>query len=238
MNARQKELAKRLQAVRARIVAACTKVGRDPSGVTLVAVTKTVEPEVVAALAALAELAVLDFGENRPQELWRKAAAVPQGRWHLIGHLQRNKVDKTIGLTCLIHSVDSPRLLEAIEQEGVRQNRVVEVLLEVNCSGEEAKQGFEPAQLPGLVPQIQKLTKVRVRGLMTMAALTDDPEAARPAFRKLRETLVEFGARLSREQHPCDQLSMGMSGDFEVAIEEGATLIRLGTILVGGLPNP
>jgi len=129
-------------------------------------------------------------------------------------------------------------VLEAIEQEAVRQNRVVEVLLEVNCSGEVAKQGFEPEQLAGLVPQIQKLTNVRVRGLMTMAALTDDPEAARPAFRMLRETLVELGARLSREQHPCDQLSMGMSGDFEVAIEEGATLIRLGTILVGGLPNP
>lgn len=235
MNARQEALAQRLHTVRLRMKAACARAGRPTDSVTLVAVTKTVEPEVAADLLMLG---VTDFGENRPQELWRKAAVVPTGRWHLIGHLQRNKVDRTLPLATLIHSVDSPRLLDAIEAEAVRQNRGVGVLLEVNCSGEDAKQGFEPDQVPGLVDKILGLKQVRVRGLMTMAALSEDPEKARPAFRRLGTVAETLRKALAGSPHTVDELSMGMSGDFEVAIEEGATLIRLGTTLVGDLPNP
>jgi len=235
MNARQQALAQRLLLVRRRMEAACARAGRPVESVTLVAVTKTVEPEVAADLLALG---VSDFGENRPQELWRKAAAVPAGRWHLIGHLQRNKVDKTLPLAALIHSVDSQRLLDAIEAEALRQERTLGVLLEVNCSGEDAKQGFEPDQALALADKLRGLKQVRVRGLMTMAALTDDPEHARPAFRRLGGVAVSLRSALAGTPHTVDQLSMGMSGDFEVAIEEGATLIRVGTTLVGDLPNP
>ena len=235
MNPRQQELNARLQQVRRRMADACARAARPVDSVTLVAVTKTVEPDVA---ADLLEFGIRDFGENRPQELWRKASVVPGGHWHLIGHLQRNKVDKTLPLTTMIHSVDSLRLLEAIEAEAARQGRRVDVLLEVNCSGEGAKQGFEPDEAEGLVEAIRNLKQVRVRGLMTMAALTDQPENARPAFRRLRVLAESLREKLAGTGHPLDHLSMGMSGDFEVAIEEGATLIRLGTTLVGDLPAP
>ena len=235
MNALKEILVQRLRQVRERMERACARAGRSPDSVTLVAVTKTVEPEVAAELLTLG---VTDFGENRPQELWRKAAAVPAGRWHLIGHLQRNKVDKTLSQATLIHSVDSLRLLEAIEAEAMRQDRPAGVLLEVNCSGEEAKQGFEPDQVLELADKISSLRQVGVRGLMTMAALTEDPEKARPAFRHLAAIAASLRTKLAGTPHTMDQLSMGMSGDFEVAIEEGATLIRVGTTLVGNLPPP
>ena len=235
MNVRQQELHNRLQIVRQRMAQACAKAGRSKESVTLVAVTKTVEPEVAADLLSLG---VTDFGENRPQELWRKTNAVPNGRWHMIGHLQRNKVDKTLPLVALTHSVDSLRLLEAVEAEAVKQNRSADVLLEVNCSGEGAKQGFEADGLLALVEKITQLKQTRIQGLMTMAALTQDPENARPSFIKLRELKQKLAALLAGTPHTLQHLSMGMSGDYEVAIEEGATLIRLGTILVGDLPNP
>ena len=235
MNVRQQELHNRLQIVRQRMAQACAKAGRSKESVTLVAVTKTVEPEVAADLLSLG---VTDFGENRPQELWRKTNAVPNGRWHMIGHLQRNKVDKTLPLVALTHSVDSLRLLEAVEAEAVKQNRSADVLLEVNCSGEGAKQGFEADELLALVEKITQLKQTRIQGLMTMAALTQDPENARPSFIKLRELKKKLAALLAGTPHTLQHLSMGMSGDYEVAIEEGATLIRLGTILVGDLPNP
>ncbi|MCE2806093.1 MAG: alanine racemase [Gemmataceae bacterium] len=177
MNARQEALAQRLHTLRLRMKAACARAGRPTDSVTLVAVTKTVEPEVAADL-------------------------------------------------------------DAIEAEAVRQNRGVGVLLEVNCSGEDAKQGFEPDQVPGLVDKILGLKQVRVRGLMTMAALSEDPDKARPAFRRLGSVAETLRKALAGSPHTVDELSMGMSGDFEVAIEEGATLIRLGTTLVGDLPNP
>jgi len=210
-----------LDAVEERIQKACARAGRHRKEVTLVAVTKTV-PDDVAAL--LPELGVFDLGENRPQELWRKAEALPKEvRWHLIGHLQRNKVERTLPLVSSIHSVDSVRLLQALDQ----QQRRVEVLLEVNASGEAAKQGFDPSDVLGLAPMLSELKHVKVRGLMTMAAL-QDAEACRPTFaalRQLRDRLCEQG--LTGVEH----LSMGMSNDFEVAIEEGATFIRLGTVL-------
>ena len=212
-----------LEAVEERIAKACERAGRRRSEVTLVAVTKMVSPEVA---ALLPELGILDLGENRPQSLWHKAAMLPtEVHWHLIGHLQRNKIDKTLPMAHLIHAVDSVRLLQAIEQEAVQQRRQVSVFLEVNASGEASKQGFSPADLPGLAPILRELQHVQVRGLMTMAAL-QDPQACRPTFVTLRQL---------RDQLGLEQLSMGMSNDFEIAIEEGATFIRLGTVLFEGV---
>jgi pyridoxal phosphate enzyme (YggS family) len=205
--------------VEERIASACARAGRRRADVTMVAVTKSVSTEVA---ALLPELGLLDLGENRPQELWRKAEALPKSiRWHLIGHLQRNKIARTLPLVHLIHAVDSVRLMEALEQEAARLRRTVPVLLEVNASGEPSKQGFAP----GEVPTFGELQHVQVCGLMTMAAL-QEAEACRPTFATLRKL---------REERRLEHLSMGMSNDFEVAIEEGATLIRLGTVLFEGV---
>ncbi|MBY0461424.1 MAG: YggS family pyridoxal phosphate-dependent enzyme, partial [Gemmataceae bacterium] len=218
-------LAERLASVRARVADACRRVGRDPTGVALVAVTKTV-PGRVAAVAF--ELGAGDLGENRPQELWKKAADVPGPAWHLIGHLQRNKIDRTIPLVALVHSVDSERLLAALDAFGRKRAAPVPVLLEVNCSGEASKGGFAPADLPAVGDGLASRAGVSVRGLMTMAAYADDPQAARPAFAHLRELRDQLRARTGLE---LPELSMGMSNDFEVGVEEGATLVRLGTTL-------
>jgi pyridoxal phosphate enzyme (YggS family) len=225
-------LRSRLDAVEDRLRAACRRAGRDRREVTLVAVTKTVSVEVA---AALAELGVLDLGENRPQELWRKAAALPASvRWHLIGHLQRNKVEPTFPLVHRIHSVDSLRLLHALEEEAARQQASLPVLLEVNVSREANKHGFRPEEVPDLAPALAALRHIRVDGLMTMAAYEEDPECCRPTFGELR-TLRDRLRVLLGPGHALDHLSMGMSNDFEVAVEEGATLVRLGTVLFEGL---
>jgi PLP dependent protein len=227
-------LAGRLAAVEERLHAACARAGRGRASVTLVAVTKTV-PGAVAAL--LPGLGVRDLGENRPQELWRKAAALPAVRWHLIGHLQRNKVERTLPLVHAIHSLDSLRLLEAVEAAcaaGLSPHRPLPVLLEVNASREAAKHGFAPEEVPALAPALAGLKHLRVDGLMTMAAYDEDPERCRPTFAALRE-LRDRLKGLVGSAHPLDQFSMGMSNDFEVAVEEGATLVRLGSVLFEGL---
>jgi PLP dependent protein len=206
--------------VRERIAAACARVGRDPTGVTLVAVTKGRSPDELRALVDAGQHAL---AENRVQA-WRDASAVLEGRevaWHLIGHLQRNKVRFCRPFE-LIHSLDSLRLAEALDAEGARHEHRFDVLVQVNVSGEESKYGVDPAALPALLEQLARLPFVRVRGLMTMAPYDDDPERARPHFRALRE----LGGRFALHE-----LSMGMSGDFEVAIEEGATLVRIGSAL-------
>jgi pyridoxal phosphate enzyme (YggS family) len=228
-------LANRLRAVRERIAAACARSGRIPEQVTLVAVTKTVSADIA---ALIAELGVEDLGESRPQELWRKAAALPDTiRWHLIGHLQRNKVERTLPLTHLIHSVDSVRLLMALEEVAEKLMCTFDVLLEVNVSREASKHGFAPEELPGVLVQVhRRLQFVHVRGLMTMAALEDDPERSRPTFAALRELRDSLWGETG-PPHEFNHLSMGMSNDFEVAIEEGATLVRLGSVLFEGLPG-
>jgi pyridoxal phosphate enzyme (YggS family) len=179
----------------------------------------------------------VDLGENRPQELWHKAALLPNTvHWHLVGHLQRNKIERTLPLVQLIHSADSLRLLEALEKEAAKRGSPVSVLLEVNASRESSKQGFLPEEVPPLVPAIANLRQVRVVGLMTMAALEAEPERCRPTFAAVRL----LRDRLAREvglPHTLEHLSMGMSNDFEVAVEEGATLVRLGTALFEGLPK-
>lgn len=226
-------LQERLAAVEARIQGACRRAGRPRGDVTLVAVTKTVSAETAALLPGLG---VLDLGESRPQELWHKAALLPATvRWHQIGHLQRNKIDRTLPLATLIHSADSVRLLTALEEETARQERTVDVLLEVNASGEASKQGFQPDEVARLGNELTRLQHIRVRGLMTMAAPLDDPQQCRPTFaalRQLRDRLRQDVGPL----HDLVHLSMGMTNDFEVAIEEGATLVRVGSALFEGLP--
>jgi len=228
-------LAERLKAVETRIEAACRRAGRSRSEVTLVAVTKTINAETAALLPSLG---VVDLGESRPQELWQKAGhlakVAPSVRWHQVGHLQRNKIEVTLPLVHLIHSVDNVRLLNALEQEAAKQQRTAAVLLEVNVSREANKHGFSPEELPDLIKPIADLKHVQVTGLMTMAALESDPEQCRRTFEELRQLRNRLQSDFP-PPHELSRLSMGMTNDFEVAIEEGATLIRLGTVLFEGL---
>lgn len=219
----------RIADVNRRVADAAVRSGRRRDDVTLVAVSKTVLPE-VAAIAF--ELGLRDFGESRPQELWKKHAALPQANWHLIGHLQRNKIEKTIPLVALVHSVDSERLLLALDEFGRKRGSPVPVLLEVNCSREESKGGLRPEDVPALADKAASLGGVRVEGLMTMAAFHDDPQLCRPTFAELRGLRDQLR---SRSGLPLPHLSMGMSNDFEIAIEEGATLVRVGSTLFEGL---
>ena len=230
MDAIRQTLADNLARVESRLAAACERAGRSRHEVTLVGVTKSVDAAVAAELFALG---IRDLGEGRPQELWHKATILPDARWHLVGHLQRNKIERTLPLVHRLHSVDSLRLLDALE--AAPGDKPIDVFLEVNCSGESAKQGFAPEEAAGLGERLRTLSRVRVCGLMTMAAVADDPEAARPAFARLRTLRDRMRDELGG-LHPLDELSMGMSGDFEVAIEEGATCVRLGTVLFTGLP--
>jgi pyridoxal phosphate enzyme (YggS family) len=222
----EQHLRHNLDQVQHRITAACQRVGRNPADVTLVAVTKYANPDWIAPLVSLG---VSDLGENRPQQLVERAAIVPHARWHLIGQLQRNKVRSTLPHTVLIHSVDSLRLLQRISDIAGELGHTVPVLLQVNVSGEASKQGFAPDDLRRDWPACQALPHVQINGLMTMAPLADNPEESRPTFRGLRELRDEFGP------HASPMLSMGMSHDMEVAIEEGATLVRIGSALFEGL---
>lgn len=220
-------LAVNLRAVENRIRAACERAGRDRAGVTLVAVTKSVGPEIAALLPAMG---VSDLGESRPQVLWAKAPALPRSvRWHLIGHLQRNKIDRTLPLVELVHSVDSERLIDALQAEAAKTDGRVRVLLEVNVSGEASKGGFSP----GSLQQLTDRDRMDIAGLMTMAPLIE-PEQCRAVFASLRHLRDQLQHRWGRS---LPELSMGMSNDFDVAIEEGATLVRVGSLLFEGLPR-
>jgi pyridoxal phosphate enzyme (YggS family) len=225
-------LRSRFDAVEQRLRAACERSGRSRADVTLVAVTKTVG---VAVAELLPALGVLDLGENRPQELWRKAAALPSTvHWHLIGHLQRNKIERTLPLVCHVHAVDSLHLLTALEEEAARRQSRPELLLEVNASREATKHGFAPEEVPGLAPTLRALRHVRVTGLMTIAAYGEDPQRCRSTFALVRTLRDRLRTELGRAD-ALPHLSMGMSNDFEVAVEEGATLVRLGSVLFDGL---
>ncbi|HMF20393.1 MAG TPA: YggS family pyridoxal phosphate-dependent enzyme [Gemmataceae bacterium] len=227
-------LQQRLAEVEDRIADACRRSGRKRAAVTLVAVTKTVSAEIAGLLPALG---ICDLGESRPQELWKKAnALVPAVRWHLVGHLQRNKIEKTLPLVHMIHSVDSLRLLLFLENEAMKQERQIPVLLEVNASREPQKNGFAPQELDGLPPKVEGFQFVRIEGLMTMAALNPHAEASRQTFAELRDLRDQLKDQFP-SPHRLEHLSMGMSNDFEVAIEEGATMVRLGSVLFEGL-NP
>ena len=226
-------IADNLARVRERIAIAAERAGRLPDDVTLVAVSKYVGiPETV----ALWEAGCVQLGESRPQQLWDKAAApeLSQVKWHLIGHLQRNKIRRTLPVVQLIHSVDSLRLLEAINDNAAEIGCLAQVLLEVNCSGDAAKHGLTADGAKQLLPELESLQNVQVRGLMTMAALEGDETIAARNFADLRNLRDE----LRTECHAnvvLDELSMGMSHDFEIAIREGATLVRIGSLLFEGL---
>ncbi len=225
-------LRKNIDKVRARIDGACRRCGRDPSEVTLIAVTKAVDPEVA---RLVLDAGIDHIGENRVQEAERKRAVLGNsGTWHLIGHLQRNKAKKAVSLFSMIHSVDSIRLLEEIAKTRANDPAPVDILLEVNVSGETSKHGFDPGGLDEAIRKADSLPGIRLRGLMTMAPYDPDAEAARPWFRKLKELHVKAKSEGSAGQG-FDVLSMGMSGDFEVAVEEGATHVRIGTALYKGL---
>lgn len=227
-----------LKRIRARVEAAAQRVHRDPDSVKLVAVTKYAEP---AWVQALFDLGHRDFGESRPQQLARRAGEFSaEIRWHLIGHLQRNKVDLILPVTTQIHSVDSLRLLKKISGSSVKAGRSQSVLLEINISGEEAKDGLSLTNLRDQWQQFCELPGIQIDGLMTMAPHSDNPESSRSVFRGLRELRDELTGCLPSEAHarrgaPLTELSMGMSGDFEAAIEEGATLVRIGSSLFDGL---
>ena len=227
-------LHKRLAAVEERLQAACRSSGRMRQEVTMVAVTKTIS---VSVARLLPQLGLTQLGENRPQELWRKAALLPKTvHWHLVGHLQRNKVERTLPLVHLIHSVDSVRLLQALENEAAKQGMNAAVLLEVNASGEPNKHGFVPEEVPALLPALAGLRHIQVMGLMTMASLEADPQRCRPTFALVRALRDRLRSQLS-PPHTLEHLSMGMSNDFEVAIQEGATLVRIGTALFEDMPK-
>ena len=219
-----------LREVHARIEAACARAGRDPAGVTLVDVSKTKPVEMLMEAYNAGERV---FGENKVQEILEKAPQMPADvRWHMIGHLQRNKVRQVIGQVEMIHSVDSLRLAEAIEQEAAKKDLTVPVLVEVNVAREDSKFGVFVEDVPELVLQMAAMPHLRVSGLMTIAPFVDNPEKNRPVFRKLNELSVDIRER-NMNNVSMDILSMGMTGDYEVAIEEGATLVRVGTGIFG-----
>ena len=222
-----------LSGVRGRIEAACRRAGRDPADVEIVAVTKTHGPEVVDE-AWRAGLAVV--GENKVQEAaWKKPASVSGPSWHLIGHLQSNKVRHALALFDFIHSVDSVKLAGRIEAVAAETGASPHVLLEVNVSGEKSKSGMSPEELPAVLGYIaSECPRITVEGLMTMAPFSENPEDSRPCFRRLRELRDECERSLGIV---LPRLSMGMSGDYEVAVEEGATWVRLGTVLFGERPK-
>jgi pyridoxal phosphate enzyme (YggS family) len=222
--------AARLARIRARMEAAARRAGRDPESVTLLPVSKTFP---VAAIREAVAAGLTCFGESRVQEALPKIEALGPGvTWHLIGHLQRNKAAHAVGAFALIHTLDSERLADRLERFAAERGVVQDVLVEVNIAREPQKSGVDPDGAEGLVRAAASHAHLRVRGLMGMAPYADDPEAGRPHFRALFR-LFERMAQNGPKGVTMDTLSMGMSGDFEVAIEEGATLVRIGTALFG-----
>lgn len=225
-----------LAAVRARVADACRRAGRSAESVRLIAVTKYVD----ASLARLlVECGCRDLAESRPQKLWEKATALADTalpvRWHLVGHLQRNKVRRTLPVVALIHTLDSGRLLTAIDEEAALAGRPCDVLVEVNLSADPERSGASPSDVPALISAVIEARHVRLRGLMGMASHPDSPAAdARRDFARLRELRDRLAANLPDDALP--ELSMGMSGDFEAAVLEGSTMLRIGSALFEGLP--
>ena len=223
-------ITERYEKVRASVDSACRGCGREPGDVLLLPVSKTKPEEMI---RELYDHGVRDFGENYVQELRAKAEALPKDiRWHMIGHLQRNKVKYIVPFVAMIHSVDSVSLAQTIEKEAAKCGRVIPILLEVNAGEEESKFGFSAEELPQAAEQIGALPHVLVQGLMTSAPIAEDPEEIRWVFRKMRKlSLDTIPENLNNEKRP--ELSMGMSGDYRVAIEEGATVVRIGTDIFG-----
>jgi hypothetical protein len=244
-------LPERYREVMDRAAAATRRAGRDPAQTVVVAVTKFATME---AIRELMDLGHRDFGENKAQQLTQRAAMIDESvrrlqtlhrsaaapapqmpRWHMIGHLQRNKAKKVVECTRLIHSVDSMRLAEELQTVGLKRETPVEVLLQVNVSGEESKFGCPISAVEAIADAIESMAYVRVRGLMTIAPISDNPEDSRPHFIRLREVFEEM-VLAGYGEGRFNILSMGMSGDYEIALEEGANMVRVGSAIFG--PGP
>lgn len=216
--------------IRQKVDEACRRAGRDPQSVTLIAVSKT---KPVSMIEELLPYGVTDFGENKPQELREKYQILPKDiRWHMIGHLQRNKVKYVVGRACMIHSLDSLRLAETIQQEAAKQDLRIPVLIEVNMAGEESKDGVAPQETEALIRQISLFPNLEVQGLMTIAPFVENSEENRVHFRNLFKLFIDIKAQNIDNINMCC-LSMGMTNDYEVAVEEGATHVRVGTGIFG-----
>ncbi len=223
-------LKENLKEVEKNILQACEKAGRNREDITLIAVSKT---KPVSMLQEIYEEGIRDFGENKVQELASKYEEMPKDiRWHMIGHLQRNKVKQVIDKACLIHSVDSYRLAEEINIQAKKKNIVVPILVEVNIAEEESKFGIHREDAIQLVEEIAELENIRIEGLMTIAPYVEDPEENRQYFRNIKQLSVDI-TRKNIDNVTMHVLSMGMTGDYTVAIEEGATLVRVGTGIFG-----
>ncbi len=217
-----KNLKRNLDEIHQRIENAAKKAGRDSSEITLICVSKTIDADTINEAKMLGEDV---FGENRPQELRDKLPLVPGATWHLIGHLQSNKVKYVVGKAALIHSVDSLAIAEAIAKEAEKQGIIQDILLEVNISGEESKYGLTLEEIPSIIKNIEALESIRFKGFMTMAPLGAPEEEIRSIFRKAKELFDSYSSLGAAV------LSMGMSGDFEIAVEEGATAVRVGSAI-------
>lgn len=219
-----------LKDVEERIQAACDRSGRKREDVLLVAVSKTKPVEMIEEVMTAG---IVDFGENKPQELRDKYEVLPQNlRFHMIGHLQTNKIKYVIDRVVLIHSIDSIHLAEAVNAEAKKHNRIMPVLVEVNVAQEESKSGFLVEETENAIREIAKLSNIRVEGLMTIAPFVENAEENRQYFVKLRKLSVDIAAK-NIDNVTMHHLSMGMTGDYEVAIEEGATMVRVGTGIFG-----
>ena len=219
-----------LDEVRENIRKACEKAGRSQKDVTLIAVSKT---KPLFMLEEAYEAGARDFGENKVQEILEKCPKMPEdARFHMIGHLQRNKVKQVLPHAVLIHSVDSLRLAEQIDQDAQKLGITADILLEVNVAKEESKFGMMPEKVPEMVEQIAAFSHLRINGLMTIAPFVDDPEKNRPVFQKLYQLSVDIKKK-NIDNVSMSVLSMGMTGDYQVAVEEGATMIRVGTGIFG-----
>jgi len=227
------DLAENLKAIQQRMAAACARAGRDPATVTLLAVTKGQPPE---AVAEAAKLGLTLFGESKVQEAKAKIPLCPgRLRWQIIGHLQTNKCREAVELFEMIQSVDSLHLAQEINKRAEQAARTMPILLEVNAAGEASKFGYSPERLLSEFSQINALPRLEIHGLMSVPPWTPDPEKVRPLFRQLRALKDQCERLLGA---PLPHLSMGMTGDFEAAIEEGATMVRIGTALFGERPKP
>ncbi len=226
------DIAANLASLRERIAAASARAGRDPASVTLMAVSKNQPPD---AVRAALDAGLMCFGENRVQEAKAKIPLCPnRAQWQMIGHLQSNKCRDAVALFSMIQSVDSLALALALNQQCEKAAKTMPILLEVNVAGEGTKFVYRPAALLAEFGELSKLPRLEIHGLMTIAPYTPTPERVRPVFHRLCELKAECEQLLGA---PLPQLSMGMSGDFEVAIEEGATLVRIGTALFGARPR-
>lgn len=223
-------LEENLKLVEENICAACKKAGRLREEVTLIAVSKTKPVEM---LSEIYDCGIRDFGENKVQEICEKREVLPSDiNWHMIGHLQRNKVKYIVSDVSLIHSVDSYRLAEEINIQGKKHNRIVPILVEINIANEETKFGISKEDAMQLVEDISQLDNVQIKGLMTIAPYVENAEDNRAYFRKIKELSVDIKEK-NLDNVSMDILSMGMTGDYMVAIEEGATMVRVGTGIFG-----